>query len=200
MDVADDDGNDDIDVNEMHTGGMLTSGVDVIIVLGSIDGADDDDLLPLNLDIQVTADVGPIGVAKPKGDQSTSIPRFATDKTTAVTVIDSTSAQTSMKVAYVLSEAPYDTGIAVSNMTKDQAGAVHFSFFMNGQELKYSTPAMLAPQSTMTFLLSDLLTAAEHTGSFSGYMTITADFTKAEAGVFISDFAGFTSAVAVTPN
>ena len=54
-----------------HTGGMLTSGVDVIIVLGSIDlGDDENDLLPLNLDIQVTADVGPIGVAKPKGGQS----------------------------------------------------------------------------------------------------------------------------------
>ncbi len=128
-----------------------------------------------------------------------SIPRFATDKTTAVTVIDSTSAQTSMKVAYVLSEAPYDTGIAVSNMTKDEAGAVHFAFFSNGQELKYSTPDMVGPRSTMRILLSELLTAAEHTGSFSGYMTITADFTDAEAGVFISDFAGFTSAVAVTP-
>ena len=59
----------------MHVGGMLTSGVDVIIVLGSIDlGADDDDLLPLTLDIQVTADVGPIGVAIPKGDQSDLYP------------------------------------------------------------------------------------------------------------------------------
>ena len=192
--------NDGDVINEMHTGGMLTKGVDVIIVLGSIKGADDDDLLPLNLDIQVTADVGPIGVAKPKGGQTDSIPRFATDKTTAVTVIDSTSSQTSMKVAYVLSEAPYDTGIAVSNMTKDEAGAVHFAFFSNGQELKYSTPDMVGPRSTMRILLSQLLTAAEHTGSFSGYMTITADFTKAEAGVFISDFAGFTSAVAVTPN
>ena len=52
----------------------------------------------------MTVDVGPIGVASPKGDQSTSIPRFASDKTTAVTVIESTSAQTVMKVAYVLSE------------------------------------------------------------------------------------------------
>ena len=194
-----DDDDDKTDVNEMHTGGMLTSGVDVIIVLGSIDlGDDKKDLLPLNLDIQVTADVGPIGVAKPKGDQSPSIPRFATDKTTAVTVIDSTSAQTSMTVAYVLSEAPYDTGIAVSNMTKGEAGAVHFAFFSNGQELKYSTPDMVGPRSTMRILLSQLLTAAEHTGSFSGYMTITADFNNADAGVFISDFAGFTSAVDVT--
>ena len=194
--------NDNV-INEMHTGGMLTSGVDVIIVLGSIDLGDEDAvdaLLPLSLDIQVTADVGPIGAAKPKGDQSTSVPRFGTDKTTAVTVIDSTSAQTSMKVAYVLSEGQYDTGIAVSNMTKEEAGAVHFAFFTNGQELKYSTPNMVGPLSTMRILLSQLLTAAEHTGSFNGYMTITADFNNAAAGVFISDFSGFTTAVAVTPN
>ena len=203
MDVPDDDQSDAIDVNEMHTGGMLTSGVDVIIVLGSIDLGDEDAvdaLLPLSLDIQVTADVGPVGVAKPKGDQSDSIPRFATDKTTAVTVIESTSAQTSLKVAYVLSEGLFDTGIAVSNMTKEEAGAVHFAFFTNGQELKYSTPNMLGPLSTMRILLSQLLASAEHTGSFSGYMTITADFNNADAGVFISDFTGFTTAVAVTPN
>ena len=192
-------GDEQDDFDEMlHVGGMLTSGVDVIIVLGTIDGADDDDLLPLNLDIQVTADVGPIGVAKPIGVSNPPIPRFATDKTTAVTVIDSSSAQSTMDVAYVLSGGEYDTGIAVSNMTKEEAGAVHFAFFMNGQELKYSTPAMLAPQSTMTFLLSDLLTAAEHTGSFSGYMTITADFTKANGVAYISDFTAFTSATTVT--
>ena len=193
------DDSETVDTNEMHTGGMLTSGVDVIIVLGSIGGIKGD-LLPLNLDIQVTADVGPIGVARPKGNGGPSIPRFASDKTTAVTVIDSTSAQISMKVAYVLSEGGYDTGIAVSNMTKDQAGAVHFAFFMNGVKLDYSTPNMVGPQSTMRILLSQLLTAAEHTGSFSGYMTITADFTAGGAGVFISDFAGFTSAVTVSPN
>ena len=183
-----------------HTGGMLTNGVDVIIVLGSIDLGSKDDveaLLPLDLDIQVTADVGPIGVAKPKGDQSTAIPRFASDKTTAVTVIDSSSASTSMEVSYVLSEGLYDTGIAVSNMTKDQAGAVHFALYMNGQELTYSTPSMLGPRSTMTVLLSQVLTAAGHTGNFRGYMTIRADFTAADASVFVSDFAGFTSASAV---
>ena len=184
--------NDDTDVDERtHVGGMLTSGVDVIIVLGSIDLGSEDDveaLLPLNLEIMVTADVGPIGVAKPKGDQSTSIPRFASDKTTAVTVIESTSAQTTMEVAYVLSDGPFDTGIAVSNMTKDQSGAVHFTLYMNGQELKYSTPSMMGPRSTMSVLLSEVLTAAGHSGSFSGQMIITADFTAADAGVFISDF------------
>ena len=84
-------------------------------------------------------------------------------------------------------------------MTKDQAGAVHFAFYMNGQELNYSTPAMLGPQSTMTVLLSEVLTAAGHTGSFSGYMTITADFTEGNRRLaYISDFTGFTSASAVT--
>ena len=82
-------------------------------------------------------------------------------------------------------------------MTTDQAGAVHFAFYMDGQELKYSSPSMLVPQSTMTVLLSQLLSAAGHTGTFRGYMVITADFTEADAGVFISDFSGFTSAAAV---
>ena len=35
----------------MHTGGMLTGERDVIIVLGSISGTAEDELLPLNLDI-----------------------------------------------------------------------------------------------------------------------------------------------------
>ena len=181
----------------MHTGGMFTGERDVVIVLGSISGTDEDELLPLNLDIQVTVDVGPIGVASPKGDQSTSIPRFASDKTTAVTVIESSSAQTVMEVAYVLSEGMFDTGIAVSNMTEEEAGAVHFAFYMNGQVMEYSTPSMMQPQTTMTILLSELLTAVEHTGSFRGYMIITADFTAADAGVFISDFAGFTAGATV---
>ena len=133
----------------------------------------------------------------PKVTRVTSIPRFASDKTTAVTVIEATSAQTTMEVAYVLSDGPFDTGIAVSNMTKDQSGAVHFTLYMNGQELKYSTPSMMGPRSTMSVLLSEVLTAAGHAGSFSGQMIITADFTAADAGVFISDFVGFTAGAMV---
>ena len=145
----------------------------MVVIRGSIVGADAEELLPIDLDIR-----WPWISGRSVTMMDAEIPRFASDRTTPVTVIDSSSAQITMNVAYVLSGGEYDTGIAVSNMTEDQAGAVHFAFFMNGQELKYSTPAMLAPQSTMTFLLSELLTAAEHTGSFSGYMTITADFTE----------------------
>ena len=187
----------DTDDNTAHMGGMLTTERDVVIILGRIDGADEDELLPLNLDIQVTVDVGPIGVASPKGDQSTSIPRFASDKTTAVTVIESSSAQTVMQVAYVLSDGTFDTGISVANMTKDQAGAVHFTLVMDGNKIEHSTPSMLMPQTSVTMLLSEVLKAADHTGSFGGYMMITTDFTNADAGVFISDFSGFTAGATV---
>ena len=175
------------------TAGMLDSNaIDVVVVRGSIKGSDEEDLLPIDLDIQVTVDLGPIG-----DDDGEKIPRFDSQPTTAMTVIESSSAQTVMKVAYVLSEGMFDSGIAVSNMTEEEAGAVHFAFYMDGQVMKYSTPSMMQPQTTMTKLLSELLTAAEHTGSFRGYMIITADFTEADAGVFISDFAGFTAGATV---
>ena len=190
------------DNNETVEGGELsTTAVDVVIVLGSIDLGDDDNveaLLPLDLEIQVTANVGPTGDADDVAEDGP--PVFATDMTTAVTVIESTSAQTVMEVAYVLSEGSYDTGIAVSNMTDDQAGAVHFALYMNGEEMKYSTPSMMQPQTTMAVLLSEVLRMAGHSGSFRGYMIITADFTKADAGVFVSDFAGFTAGATVRMN
>ena len=146
----------------------------------------------------MTANVGPTGDADDVAEDGP--PVFATDMTTAVTVIESTSAQTVMEVAYVLSEGSYDTGIAVSNMTDDQAGAVHFALYMNGEEMKYSTPSMMQPQTTMSVLLSEVLRMAGHSGSFRGYMIITADFTKADAGVFVSDFAGFTAGATVRMN
>ena len=177
---------------------LSTTAVDVVIIQGSIDLGDDDNvaaLLPLDLDIQVTVEVGPVGDEDDVADDGP--PVFASDITTAVTVVESSSAQTVLEVAYVLSDGAYDTGIAVSNMTKDQAGAVHFKFYMDGQEMSYSTPSMMGPRSTMSILLSQLLTSAGHTGSFGGQMIITADFTAADAGVFISDFSGFTSSATV---
>ena len=186
-------------VDRVIDGGDLdATAIDVVIVQGSIDLGDDDnleELLPLNLDIQVTADVGPIG----DDDDTDDVPRFASDKTTAVTVIESTSDQVTMKVAYVLSDGPFDTGIAVANMTSGmtaQSGAVHFALYAAGEVTEHST-GMLGPQSTMSMLLSEVLTAAGHTGAFSGYMVITTDFNAADAGVFISDFVGFTAGATV---
>ena len=96
-----------------------------------------------------------------------------------MTVIESTSDETTLTAPYVLYASGYDTGIAVSNMTSGsaaQTGQVHFKFYMDGMELEHSTSSM-APQTTMTVLLSELLDNAGHSGPFSGYMTITTDFT-----------------------
>jgi hypothetical protein len=188
--------------DEEGEGGTLDPAeIDVVIVRGSITGTDDEDLLPLSLEIQVTADVGPIGVREPEGTQTPAIPRFATDKSAPVTVIEATPAQTTMQVAYVISEGTFDTGISVANMTSGrtaQSGAIHFSLFMDGNEVTHSTD-MVGPQSSVTMLLSEVLRAAGHTGGFRGYMLIEADFNKADAGVFISDFAGFTAGATVRP-
>ena len=170
----------------------LTSAADVVIIQGSISGTDEEELLPLDLEIQVAVDMGPIADIDGAG-----VPRFDSNETTPMTVIESTSSQTKLTAPYALYSAPYDTGIAVSNTSKNLTGAIHFAFYMNGAETKYSTSSMLAPKSTMTVLLSDLLMSAGHTGEFLGYMTITTDFSGGIGSVFISDFAGFTAAVAL---
>ena len=192
----------DTDADIEGTGGTLDDGeIDVVIVRGSISGTADEDLLPLSLEIAVTADVGPIGVRDPEGTQITTIPRFATDKSEPVTVIEASPAQSTMQVAYVISEGTFDTGISVANMTSGrtaQSGAIHFSLFMDGNEVTHSTD-MVGPQSSVTMLLSEVLAAAGHTGSFRGYLLIEADFNKADAGVFISDFSGFTAGATVRP-
>ena len=188
--------------DEEGEGGSLDDGeIDVVIVRGSISGTDDEDLLPLSLEITVTADVGPIGVREPEGTQTMAIPRFATDKSEPVIVIEASPAQSTMQVAYVISEGTFDTGISVANMTSGrtaQSGAIHLSLFMDGNEVTHSTD-MVGPQSSVTMLLSEVLRAAGHTGAFRGYMLIEADFNKADAGVFISDFSGFTAGATVRP-
>ena len=177
------------------TATMLSSSADVVIIRGSISGTDEEELLPLDLEIQVTVDLGPIGEIDDASPQQ--VPRFDSNETTPMTVIESTSSQTKLTAPYVLYSAPYDTGIAVSNTSTNLTGAIHFAFYMGGVETKYSTSSMLAPKSTMSVLLSELLMNAGHTGDFVGYMTITTDFSGGIGSVFISDFAGFTAAVAL---
>ena len=171
---------------------ILSSASDVVVIQGSISGTDEEELLPLDLEIQVIVDMGPIGEI-----DGTDVPRFDSNETTPLTVIESTSSQTKLTAPYVLYSAPYDTGIAVSNTSTNLTGAIHFAFYMAGAETKYSTSSMLAPKSTMSVLLSELLMNAGHTGDFVGYMTITTDFSGGIGSVFISDFAGFTAAVAL---
>ena len=182
------------------TGGMLsTTGRDVVIVRGWIDFDDDDTkeaLLPLNLDIQVTADLGPIGVAKPKGEQTKAVPRFDSDKTTAMTVIESTSDQTKFLVPYAVTDgAPggYDTGVSIANTTSGktaQYGVVTFSF-PGDATLEDFESGMVGPGENLTLLLSEILgTGAVYTGQ----VMITTEFNGAEGVAFVSNFLTFTSA------
>ena len=188
---------DDTTVDEAtFVSGMLTNERDVIIVLGTIDGADEDDLLPLALDIQVTVDVGPIGVAKPKGDQTDTIPRFASDKSTPMTVIESTSAQTMFLVPYAVydgSMGGYDTGFSIANATSGktaQIGTVTFSF-PGDATLEAFESAMVGPGQNLTLLLSEIIGAGT---IYTGQVKIIANWTEAEGVAFVSNFLTFTSA------
>ena len=166
--------------------------------------------LPLgDLDIQVRVDVGPIGVAKPEGSGTRAIPRFASDKSAPVTVIDVESSQTTLVVPYALFDGVYDTGFGVSNMNVDdgQSGTIVFKLYHDGDDpIEYTTspgsPGMgltggqLEAGAMYSVLLSDILDAVEMPIPFEGYLKITTDFTGADGIAFVTDWAAF--AVTVT--
>ena len=180
-------------VDESFTGGMLTNERDVVIVLGTISGATNKDVLPLDLNIEVTVDVGPIGVAIHKGTADAIIPRFASDKSTPVTVIESTSAQTMFLVPYTVKEEAlggYDTGFSIANTTSGEMGSVTFSF-PGDATLESFESGMVGPGQNLTLLLGEIIGS---TASYTGQVKITANFTDAEGVAFVSNFLTFTSA------
>ena len=156
-------------------------------------------MLPIDLDVQVTVDLGPTG-----DEDDDEIPRFDSEKTTAMTVIESSPSQTTLKVPFVLNDGTFDTGIAVANMSSGssaQPGAITFDLYMGGMKMTHTTSAsspgvglngsgMLMPGRTYSALLSQLFPG----NLGSGYLIITTDFTAGDGNVFISDFAGFTAA------
>ena len=181
-------------------GSLVATAVDVVVVRGKIKGADDDDLLPIDLAIDVTVDLGPTG----DDDDFNAMNRpvvFDSDKTTAVTVIESTPSRTTLMVPFVTNDGTFETGIAVSNMSSGasaQPGAVMFDFYVGGTKMSHKTSAssegtglnesgMLEPGNTWSVLLSQVFPG----NPGNGYMTITTDFTDGDANVFISDFDGF---------
>ena len=185
----------DEDLDDSFTGGMLTNERDVVIVLGTISGATNKDVLPLDLNIEVTVDVGPIGVAIHKGTAPEITPRFASDKSTPVTVIESTSAQSMFLVPYTVTEAGlggYDTGFSIANTTSGKTahtGSVTFSF-PGDATLESFESGMVGPGQNLTMLLSEIIGS---TVSYTGQVKITANFTDAEGIAFVSDFMRFTS-------
>ena len=187
------------DVDESETvGGMLSSKVDVIIIVGSIKGLEDDELLPLgDLTIQAVANIGP-------GSRSSDdMVRFSADPTTPVTVIESAPDRESLTFSLAISSGTFDTGIAVINTGKTLTGPITFDFYnMDGTKSTYTTSAsspgmgltggMLGPKATYIVLLSELMSSP-----FTGHIVVTTDFTGAVGTGYITDFAGFSSAVNV---
>ena len=145
---------------------------------------------------QATVNLGPIGALKPKEGDDVKIPRFASNKTAEMTVIESTSATTTFLVPYaVLTGAPggYDTGFSIANTTSGstaQSGSVTFSF-PGDSTLEEFESGMVGPGENLTMLLSEAIGA---TTSYSGQVMITVNFTDAEGVAFVSNFLTFTSA------
>ena len=83
-------------------GSLEPAKVDVIVIRGKIaltTTGDNAVELPLTLDIMANATVAPIGAAIPPktGNPERGIPRFASDPSHTVTVIDSSSDQTTLQ-------------------------------------------------------------------------------------------------------
>ena len=179
-------------------GGMLSpTKVDVIVIVGSISGLEDDDLLPLgDITIQAVANIGP-------GSRSDTHTRFSADPTTPVTVIGSAPDRESLTFSLAISSGTFDTGIAVINTGKTLTGPITFDFYnMDGTKSTYTTSAsspgmgltggMLGPKAAYIVLLSELMSSP-----FTGHIVVTTDFTGAVGTGYITDFDGFSSAVDV---
>ncbi len=173
---------------------------DKVIIRGSIAFPQGEPAEPLpDVDVTVTADVGPTGRAF-EGRRNTvsamsDIPRFDSDMTSPVTVIDVTSDKTTLSLPYALFDGKHDTGIAISNMNtaSEQSGTIEFKLYQTDEEMvSYTTSDELAAGGTMAILLSEILTEVG-VETFRGYIMIVADFTDADGLAYISDWAAFSA-------
>ena len=139
----------------------------------------------------MAVDLGPIG-----DDDDDDIPRFASDRTTPLTVIESTSAQTMFLVPYAVfdgSMGGYDTGFSIANATSGttaQIGTVTFSF-PGDATLEAFESDMVGPGQNLTILLSEIIGSS---AIYTGQVKIIANWTDAEGVAFVSNFLTFTSA------
>jgi len=152
---------------------------------------------------------------------SGGFPRFAQEDIGPVVVVNIVAANTTLLVPFAVRDGAYDTGIALANTTADpfgaggggatpSAGTIVLNFFPRaaagaGTPFSLTTSATVKPGiglsadgtlaagSTWTVLLSELLTAAGQTGSYSGYIFFQTNFINAHGAPFVSDFRNFTS-------
>jgi hypothetical protein len=153
-------------------------------------------------------------------------PQFNETDVGPLTVVNIVPASTTMLVTLAEVVPPFDTGISIANTTADpftpggggatpKAGTIVFNFFPNNStgtgagtpfSLTTSSTATfngmssdgtLAPGATLAVLLSQLLAAAGHPGTFTGYIFIQTNFTNAHGVGTITDFKTFSLATNV---
>jgi hypothetical protein len=144
-------------------------------------------------------------------------PTFTALESAALTVVNIVPANTTMLMPYALTLSPFDTGIAIANTSADpfgpgsggltpKAGTISMNFFPTTSTggagtpfslttsttvkpgLGLSSDGTLAAGATWTVLMSQLLSAAGQTGTFTGYIFIQANFLGAHGTATISDF------------
>jgi len=149
--------------------------------------------------------------------ESDGYPKFAQADAGPLVVASVISANTTLLVPFAVRDGAFDTGISLANTTADpfgpaaggaipSSGTVRLDFFPRaatggaGTTFSLTTSATarpgiglssdgaLASGATWTVLLSELLTAAGQTGSFTGYIFIQANFLNAHGIVFVSSF------------
>jgi hypothetical protein len=149
-------------------------------------------------------------------------PKFAQADAGPLTVANIVAASTTMLVPFAVRDGAFDTGISLANTTADPfgvanggaipaGGTIRLDFFPRaatggaGTTFSLTTSATarpgtglsadgtLASGATWTVLLSELLTAAGQTGSFTGYIFVQTNFLNAHGAPFVSDFRNFTS-------
>jgi hypothetical protein len=160
--------------------------------------------------ITVSMSTFPTGTALPGLGGTVSLaggtPRYATTGGTVgpVTVIQfgaSATGQTTMLIPYSLSIVGYDTGIAISNTTKDgvfgtdaqgfaaldTAGTINFNFYpADGSPSFAITTASVPSGNSYITTLSNLLKSSSSTPqTFQGYIIAIANFTHAHGTAFV---------------
>ena len=168
-------------------------------------------------------DLNPLGDALNSSDVPVSTdgyPTFSPDATATITVANIGAAATNLLIPYLVSDAAFDTGIALANTTTDPwsgsggatgtSGGLHAYFYPRSADggvgdaidpvhtsstvtpgVGLSSDGELAAGATWTVTLTELLTAAgADSNVFAGYIFIEADFLLAHGISFIFDATG----------
>jgi hypothetical protein len=173
-------------------------------------------MFPIGTGIDSTATVGGVSVSGVPTDAA-GYPTFTALEAGPLTVVNIVPANTTMLMPYAITLSPFDTGIAIANTSADpfgpgaggltpKGGTITLNFFPTTSTggagtpfslttsttvkpgLGLSSDGTLAAGATWTVLMSQLLSAAGQTGTFTGYIFIQANFLGAHGTATISDF------------